>query len=55
MAIECPVCGSQLTVGKDVIVGELMDCGECGTALEVSSLDPVTVAEAPTEEEDWGQ
>jgi lysine biosynthesis protein LysW len=30
-------------------------CGSCCVALEVRSLDPVRLEEAPQEEEDWGQ
>ena len=52
---ECPVCSAQTTVGSDTIVGELMECPECGSELEVIGLDPVQFAEAPETEEDWGQ
>ncbi len=55
MTIECPVCGADLEVPRDAVMGELMECADCGTELEVASVNPVSVAEAPTEEEDWGQ
>ncbi len=55
MPTECPICGAELKLGDDMVAGELTECGECGTELEVVSLDPVQVTEAPTEEEDWGQ
>ncbi len=35
--------------------GELLECGDCGSELEVISLDPVKLEEAPEAEEDWGQ
>lgn len=55
MASECPVCGAELKLAADVVPGELIECADCGTELEVESVDPVLVAEAPTEEEDWGE
>lgn len=55
MVPECPVCGGEVSVAGDAVVGELMECSECGTELEVVSTDPVSVAEAPQEQEDWGE
>ncbi len=52
---ECPICGVDMESNKDTIVGELIECGDCGTELEVKSIKPFTVAEAPQEEEDWGE
>ena len=52
---ECPVCSAQVKLAADVVKGELLECGECGTELEVSSLEPLTLKEAPQEEEDWGE
>lgn len=55
MATQCPICDANLTLGDDLVAGELLECPECGTELEVESVEPVKVAEAPTEEEDWGE
>ncbi|HEX9973485.1 MAG TPA: lysine biosynthesis protein LysW [bacterium] len=52
---ECVVCGAELTLADDTVVGELITCNECGVELEVTGVNPVTVAEAPQEEEDWGE
>ncbi len=52
---ECPVCGAELTLSDGLVKGELMECDDCGSELEVTSVDPVTVQEAPEAEEDWGQ
>jgi alpha-aminoadipate carrier protein LysW len=52
---ECPVCGAELTLADDVVKGELLECDDCGSELEVVSLDPVKLEEAPEAEEDWGQ
>ena len=40
---------------EDVMTGELVFCPECGAEWEVVSLDPVTLDEAPEEDEDWGE
>jgi alpha-aminoadipate carrier protein LysW len=34
---------------------EITQCPDCGTDLEVVSIDPLEVALAPEEEEDWGE
>jgi alpha-aminoadipate carrier protein LysW len=52
---ECPVCGGTVTLGGDIVEGELIPCAECGSELEVKTVSPLMLAEAPTEEEDWGQ
>lgn len=54
MHAECPECAAQLTL-DGAVVGELLRCQECGADLEVVSLDPATLALAPSEEEDWGE
>jgi len=52
---ECAVCGAEIDVSADAIQGELIECSECGAELEVVSTKPLKLAEAPQEEEDWGQ
>ena len=39
----------------NVALSELLECGECSSELEVSSLEPVRFVEAPLEAEDWGE
>ena len=51
----CPECGSELELGREVIVHEIIDCSACGVELEVVSLDPIKIELAPQEEEDWGE
>lgn len=53
--IECPVCGGTVNLGPETVPGELISCSECGSELEVTGVNPFTVAEAPKEEEDWGE
>lgn len=52
---ECIQCGAALDLHDDVEVGEIVDCGTCGTELEVVDDDPVTLEEAPDLAEDWGE
>ncbi len=52
---ECPVCGVRLALSDGLIKGELLECDDCGTELEVVGLGPVKLQEAPQAEEDWGQ
>ena len=51
----CPECEGALTLGADVIAGEIVVCGDCGVDLEVLSTAPLTLAPAPQEAEDWGE
>ena len=52
---ECPVCGADIVLEKGTVKGELIECNDCGTELEVVSVDPIIISEAPQEEEDWGE
>jgi alpha-aminoadipate carrier protein LysW len=51
----CPVCEADVPVPADAVVHELVDCGDCATELEIASLAPPSLREAPVEEEDWGE
>lgn len=53
--VSCPVCDAPLAVAAGAVVCELVVCDACYAPLEVKSLDPVVLDEAPQEEEDWGQ
>ena len=53
--LECPVCGAEIKLKEDATKGELLECPECGTELEITGVNPFTLAEAPKEEEDWGE
>jgi len=55
MAAACPVCDADVEIADDTVVGELMSCDDCGCELEVLSLKPVSLGEAPEAEEDWGE
>lgn len=52
---ECPVCAADIPLPDDTVEGELIECPDCGTELEVTSVNPFSLQEAPSEEEDWGE
>ncbi|MCS7088378.1 MAG: lysine biosynthesis protein LysW [Thermoflexales bacterium] len=52
---ECPDCGAIVTLNSQPVLHELVRCPECGAELEVVSLEPLALAPAPIEEEDWGE
>jgi alpha-aminoadipate carrier protein LysW len=52
---ECPVCAAEVELPEDTVQGELIECPDCGTELEVISVKPFKLQEAPSEEEDWGE
>lgn len=51
----CVTCGATVALPEDAEVGEIVDCGGCGTELEVVGVDPAELAEAPDLAEDWGE
>jgi alpha-aminoadipate carrier protein LysW len=51
----CPVCEADVELPPDAIAHQLLDCGECATELEIASLAPPSLKEAPLEAEDWGE
>ena len=53
--IFCVECDGQVEVADDVIVGEILECPDCGAELEVTSTNPITLELAPEVEEDWGE
>jgi alpha-aminoadipate/glutamate carrier protein LysW len=55
MTASCPVCEARVDLSVEATAHELVDCAECSTELEIASLEPPSLREAPTEEEDWGE
>jgi alpha-aminoadipate carrier protein LysW len=51
----CPICDAAVPLAPDAAVSEIVRCPDCGSDLEVTALAPPSLAEAPAEEEDWGQ
>ena len=55
MQAQCPICAGTVVADDYWEIGELVDCLVCSAMLEVTSLDPLTLEEAPEEDEDWGE
>lgn len=52
MSVVCPECDNPLDIDvDDVEEGEIIQCDECGTDLEVVSSDPLELA--PVDEEGY--
>lgn len=51
----CPECDADVEIPADAMENELVSCSDCGTELEIMSLDPVELELAPEIEEDWGE
>jgi alpha-aminoadipate carrier protein LysW len=51
----CPTCAGEVELVEGTEVSEILECPECGAELEVESLSPPKVVDAPEEEEDWGE
>lgn len=54
MKANCPECDAEISMLKPM-KGEIVVCPDCGAELEVVNEDPLKVALAPEEEEDWGE
>ena len=52
---ECPECGAEIAEVAGLEEGEIIDCEDCGVELEVVGVEPLELALAPEEEEDWGE
>lgn len=51
---ECPLCATQIAAeGREL--AEVIICQGCDAELEVVAVSPLTLAEAPEVEEDWGE
>ncbi len=52
---SCPECDAAVTFAEEPMIGEIIECPECGMELEVIEVDPLTLELAPEVEEDWGE
>lgn len=50
MAAICPECDNPLVIDVDEVdAGEMVTCDECGTELEIVSVEPLEVAPVDAE------
>jgi alpha-aminoadipate/glutamate carrier protein LysW len=54
MESKCPECDAVIMMQKPM-KGEIVVCPDCGAELEVVNENPLKIALAPEEEEDWGE
>lgn len=43
--IICPDCQSEIVRPEKIEVGDILECRECGTEIEITSIDPLTYRE----------
>jgi len=43
--IVCPDCGTEITKLEGMITGDIVECAECGTEVEITSIEPLTYRE----------
>ncbi len=41
--INCMECGADFQVEYDLLIGEILECPECGVELEVIQVSPLAV------------
>ena len=50
MAVVCPECDNPIVIDTDEVEeGETVTCDECGTDLEIVSVDPLEIAPVDSE------
>lgn len=52
---NCPVCEAEIALPSDALQGEIVPCDDCGAELELLTVTPPTLGEAPEVGEDWGE
>lgn len=53
--LVCIECEGAVMLDESPMLGEILECPECGVELEVISLNPLQIDLAPEIEEDWGE
>ncbi|WP_236050326.1 lysine biosynthesis protein LysW [Nonomuraea cypriaca] len=54
-AAECPECAAVVPIEADARSGEIIECPDCRSELEMASVEPPALVLAPEVEEDWGE
>lgn len=45
MKIICPDCKAEIKNEGQLLVGDILECSECGTEVEILSLEPLKYGE----------
>jgi alpha-aminoadipate carrier protein LysW len=53
----CPDCEAEIEIPDDVMVGEIIECEDCGLEVEVEKIEgnQVEIQRLSIEKEDWGE
>lgn len=43
--IICPDCGEEIKQPEGMMLGDILECEECGTEIEILSIDPLQYRE----------
>ena len=43
--IVCPDCGSEINLVEGTLIGDILECSECGTEIEILSIIPLEYKE----------
>jgi alpha-aminoadipate carrier protein LysW len=43
--VICPDCGAEIIKPESMMVGDILECEECGTEVEILSIDPIKFRE----------
>ena len=43
--IKCPDCQTEILLSGTEEVGDILECSECGTEVEITSIDPLNYRE----------
>lgn len=43
--IICPDCEAEIECARDVEIGDILECKECGTEVEILSIEPFKYGE----------
>jgi alpha-aminoadipate/glutamate carrier protein LysW len=43
--ITCPDCGAEIKQTEGMTVGDILECNDCGTEVEILSIDPLQYRE----------
>ena len=56
-AMNCLDCDAELENSVDVMVGEILSCGDCGLEHEITKVagNQIEIQELLIEGEDWGE
>jgi len=45
MKILCPDCQTEIKNEGELLIGDIVECQECGTEVEITSLEPFSYRE----------